>query len=114
MNFIKVLAAIPLTIIFCWLFMFGGYCYFATLVLVFATYSETFGVGAKNRSFIENNQLLASESAALCRAVEQDMLMSDQYHFKRLRSDKNHMLKPSGFKSIRFYDIESGDKGSNL
>lgn len=80
------------------------------VVLAFRVYSEVFGVAAKNRAWVDANKKLATDAAALCRVVEEEMLLSDGYHYKRFKNDVKYVLKPSGFNSIRFYDKEKGQR----
>ena len=74
--------------------------------LVLQLHWNLFGDGAKQKSWLKSNRLLAVESAALCRDAEKDKLMDDTYSW--LRNGGNHRLKPSSFESIRFYDLDSG------
>ena len=76
--------------------------------LVLQLHWNLFGDGAKQKSWLKSNRLLAVESAALCRDAEKDKLMDDTYSW--LRNGGNHRLKPSNFESIRFYDLNSGAK----
>ena len=78
------------------------------LGLVLQLHWNLFGDGAKQKSWLKSNRLLAVESAALCRDAEKDVLMDDAYSW--LRSGGDHKLKPSSFESIRFYDLDSGAK----
>ena len=76
--------------------------------LVSQLHWNLFGDGARQKSWLKRNRLLAVESAALCRDVEKDRLIDDAYLW--LRNGGDHRLKPSTFESIRFYDLDSGAK----
>ena len=76
------------------------------LGLVLQLHWNLFGDGAKQKSWLKSNRLLAVKSAALCRDAEKDRLMDDTYSW--LKNDGNHRLKPSSFESIRFYDLDGG------
>lgn len=54
--------------------LIGGFWVLVWMLgLILTIHSGTLGEGARNRGFVENNQLLACESVSLCRAVAQDI-----------------------------------------